>query len=72
MKNSSSILIVAFALVLGPRQLSAQIPGTEKSLQGVWRIAEVTSMDANEPSVRNPQPSQIIFTKTHYSYIAIK
>jgi hypothetical protein len=72
MKNLSSRWIVAVALALGSSQLSAQIsPGLEKSLQGVWRIAEVTSTKANEPGVRNPQPSQIIFTKTHYSFIAI-
>jgi hypothetical protein len=72
MKNLCSLLIVAVALIIGPCRLSAQIPtGTEKSLQGVWRIAEVISTNASAPSVRNPQPSQIIFTKTRYSYIAV-
>ena len=72
MANSFPILIVPMALVLGSCQLAAQSSiETGKSLQGVWRIAEVTSSEGDELAVRNPQPSQIIFTKTHYSYMAV-
>ncbi len=51
---------------------SQQVPAQGmQSLQGVWRIVEVTFADPNEPTLRNPQPSQVIYTKNHYSYIAI-
>jgi hypothetical protein len=42
-----------------------------RSLEGVWRIVEVTYTDAAQPPLRNPEPSQIIYTKSHYSFIGI-
>jgi len=41
-----------------------------RSLEGVWRIVE-NAAGPNDPINRNPEPSQIICTKTHYSNLAV-
>ena len=41
------------------------------SIEGVWQISSVVTTGAN--AVNNPkaQPSQIIFTKTHYAWVSL-
>ena len=40
-------------------------------LEGVWKIVELTTTGANASTIRNPQPSLVIFTKGHYSYLSL-
>ena len=44
---------------------------TTPSLQGVWRITELTVTGANASTNKSPQPSLYIFTKQHYSIVTI-
>jgi hypothetical protein len=52
------------ALALGLSFASAQ---SRPSLQGVWRVVEVTTSGANPSTNTKPQPSLYVFTAKHYS-----
>jgi hypothetical protein len=41
------------------------------SIKGVWKIAEVVTTGAGAETVSSPQPSLVIFTTGHYSYLSI-
>ena len=58
------------ALVGAPllSQLSAASPST---IQGVWRVTEVTTTGTDGSTNKSPQPSLYIFTAKHYSLIRI-
>lgn len=42
------------------------ITSAQSSLQGTWRVAEITTPGASSPN-SNPQPGLFIFTAKHYS-----
>ena len=42
---------------------------TKSPVEGVWKVAEVVTPSGE--TISNPQPSLIIFTKGHYSQIAV-
>jgi hypothetical protein len=44
---------------------------TKSPVEGVWRVSEVVTTGANAATNSNPQPSVIIFTRGHYSQIAV-
>jgi hypothetical protein len=41
------------------------------SLQGAWRVTEVTVTGANAASNKSPQPGIFVFTKGHYSIVTV-
>jgi hypothetical protein len=41
------------------------------SLDGVWKITNVTTTGANPSTVANPQPGLFIFAHGHYSFVAV-
>lgn len=49
----------------------AQAGTTGASIEGVWRIAEVTTTGVNAATNASPQPSLIIFGKGHYAYLSV-
>lgn len=58
------------ALVVAPL-LSQSRAASQETLQGVWRITEVTRTGPNASKNSSPQPSQYIFTAKHYSIVRI-
>lgn len=67
---SCRVLVTALCLTL-PTAVSAQEGSTARSLQGVWRIVETVTKGANASTISNPQPSLVIFTEGHYSFLNI-
>jgi hypothetical protein len=41
------------------------------SVEGVWRITEVVTTGANAATITNPQPSLVIFSGGHYSWVSV-
>ncbi len=60
--------IVAVALMGASVSVQAQ---TAPSLQGAWRIAEVTTTGAAAGTNTSPQPGLFMFTKQHYSIMSV-
>jgi hypothetical protein len=63
---------VAGLLALIGAPLFAQSGAASQStIQGVWRVTEVTTTGPNASTNKSPQPSQYIFTPKHFSLIRI-
>ena len=58
------------ALVDAPL-LSQSKAASQETIQGVWRITEVTTTGPNASENSSPQPSLYIFTARHYSLIRV-
>ena len=75
--NKKLTLAVAAAAVAGllalvGAPLFAQSGAASQStIQGVWRVTEVTTTGPNASTNKSPQPSQYIFTPKHFSFIRI-
>jgi hypothetical protein len=67
---SCRALVVALCLTI-PTVGSAQNSAAKQSLQGVWKTVEVMTTGSNATTIRNPQPNLVIFTKGHYSQLAV-
>lgn len=61
--------------ILGCSQGETAAPAQEESaappIEGVWRITEVVTTGANAVNNTSPQPSLVIFTRGHYSYLSV-
>jgi hypothetical protein len=62
---------VAGLMALVGAPLFAQSGAASQSIQGVWRVTEVTTTGPNASTNSSPQPSQYIFTPKHFSFIRI-
>lgn len=60
-----------YALVLLIAVLGVSAMSQSKSIQGVWKINEITTTGANGKTIAVTQPSMYLFTKTHYSIIFV-
>ena len=40
-------------------------------IDGVWRITEIVTTGANPQNIASPQPSLVIFTRGHYSWLNV-
>src|SRR5688572_1168486 len=67
----SRALVIALCLAV-PTAGSAQESSAAPSLQGVWKIVEMATTGANASTNSNPQPSLILFTKGHYSFLMVQ
>ena len=65
----SSRMLVAALLFSGSTALFAQ--GGPPSIEGVWKIAEVVTTGANASKNASPQPSLVIFSRGHYSFVSV-
>jgi hypothetical protein len=63
-------LVIALSFTV-PTLASAPQGSAKQSLEGVWKIVELTTTGANGSTISNPQPSLVIFTKGHYSYLSV-
>ena len=60
--------------ILGCTQAAAPAPAQEEAappIEGVWRVTEVVTTGANAVTNSSPQPSLVIFTRGHYSYLSV-
>ena len=72
MKNLAMLLmlVAVFTFSLTACQQSDNGGSDNQSLDGVWKIAEIKSVDANgQTTSKNVQRSLVIFTEGHYSYV---
>ena len=65
MANRLVVAVVAFLAVISALLLGQSKP----SIQGVWRVAEVTTTGPNASTNKSPQPGLYIFTGKHYSLV---
>lgn len=63
------IAMVGVLLFAGAAELA--VAQTTPSLQGVWRVTEITVTGAGATANKMPQPSQYVFTKQHYSITTV-
>jgi hypothetical protein len=60
--------------ILGCSQGETAAPAQEEaapSVEGVWRVTEIVTTGANAVTNTSPQPSLVIFTRGHYSYLSV-
>ena len=60
-----------FVSVLSVLLLSATVLAQSKSLEGVWRLTEVSTTGDNGGTKQISQPSMYMFTKKYYSIIYV-
>lgn len=64
------VLVITFSFAV-PILCFAQARSAAPSIEGVWKVSEVVTTDANAATVNNPQPSLVMFTRGHYSYMSV-
>lgn len=60
--------------ILGCTQAAAPAPAQEEAappIDGVWRITQIVTTGANASTNSSPQPSLVMFTRGHYSYLSV-
>jgi hypothetical protein len=70
------LVIVAMAMagliaLVGAPLFAQSGAASQSTIQGVWRITEVTRTGPNASTNNSPQPSLYIFTPKHYSLIRV-
>ena len=63
--------VAGLMALVGAPLLSQSRAASEPTIQGVWRITEVTRTGPNASTNSSPQPSLYIFTPKHYSLIRV-
>jgi hypothetical protein len=70
-----SLVAVSVCLVFalaGATTVAGQSKSSSRGpLEGVWRVAEVTTTGAKASTNKQPQPGLVIFTAKHYSIIRV-
>jgi hypothetical protein len=75
-RNSAVLIGRAMAVGLALAVVSSAAPqaafaaGKAPSIEGVWRLTDVTAIGANPMAIPSPQPSLYIFSHGHYVYVA--
>jgi hypothetical protein len=60
--------IAVFAIAVVTTSLSAQSkPSAQASVQGAWKVIEITTTGPGASTNKNPQPGLYLFTGKHYS-----
>jgi hypothetical protein len=75
-KKKLMLAVVATAVagliaLLGAPLFAQSGAASQSTIQGVWRVTEVTTTGPNASKNSSPQPSQYIFTAKHFSFIRI-
>jgi hypothetical protein len=63
--------VAGLMALVGAPLLSQSRAASEPTIQGVWRVAEVTTTGPNASNNSSPQPSLYIFTARHYSLMRV-
>jgi hypothetical protein len=68
MRRSIGAVVVVLLVLGGWVNTQSQSP----SLEGAWRVSEVVVTGANAATNKTPQPALYLFTKKHYSILAVQ
>ena len=76
MNKKLTLAVVATAVaglmaLVGAPLFAQSGAASQSTLQGVWRVTEVTTTGPNASTNKNPQPSLYIYTAKHYSLIRV-
>ena len=76
MNKKLKLAVVATAVaglmaLVGAPLFSQSGAASQSTIQGVWRVTEVTTTGPNASTNKSPQPSQYIFTPKHFSLIRV-
>jgi len=63
--------VAGLMALVGAPLLSQSGAASQETLQGVWRITEVTTTGKDASTNKSPQPSLYIYTARHYSRISV-
>jgi hypothetical protein len=63
--------LAGLMVLVGAPLLSQSGAASQPTIQGVWRITEVTTTGPNASTNKSPQPSLYIYTAKHYSIIRV-
>ena len=63
--------VAGLMALVGAPLVSQSRAASEPTLQGVWRVTEVTTTGPNASTNKSPQPSLYIFTPKHYSLMRV-
>jgi hypothetical protein len=63
--------VAGLMALVGAPLLSQSGAASKPTIQGVWRITEVTTTGPNASTNKSPQPSLYIYTAKHYSIIRV-
>lgn len=66
--RNTALVAVLVAVALVPRSSFAQASPT---IQGAWRIVEVTTTGPDGSTNTSPQPSLLLFTDSYYSIVRV-
>jgi len=76
MNKKITLAVVATAVaglmaLVGVPLLSQSRAASEPTIQGVWRVTEVTTTGKDAATNKSPQPGLYIFTPKHYSLVRV-
>jgi hypothetical protein len=76
MNKKLTLAVVATAVaglmaLVGDPLLSQSRAASEPTIQGVWRVTEVTTTGKDASTNKSPQPGLYIFTGRHYSLVRV-
>ena len=63
--------VAGLLALVGAPLLAQSGAASQSTIQGVWRVTEVTTTGPNASTNKSPQPSQYIFTAKYFSLIRI-
>ena len=63
--------VAGLMALVGAPLLSQSRAASQPTIQGVWRVTEITTTGPNASKNSSPQPSLYIYTAKHYSLIRI-
>ena len=63
--------VAGLMALVGAPLLSQSRAASQSTIQGVWRITEVTTTRPNASTNNSPQPGLYIFTAKHYSIVRV-
>jgi hypothetical protein len=63
--------VAGLMALVGAPLLSQSRAASQETIQGVWRVTEVTTTGPNASKNSSPQPGLYIFTAKHYSLVRV-
>ena len=67
----AAMAVAGLMALVGAPLFAQSGAASQSTIQGVWRVTEVTRTGPNASTNSSPQPSQYIFTAQHYSIVRI-
>jgi len=67
----AAMAVAGLMALVGAPLFAQSGAASQSTIQGVWRVTEVTRTGPNASTNSSPQPSQYIFTAQHYNIVRI-